>query len=224
MTPKNHKRAVNRRDSQNKSPKAFPMGATTSTSTWNTRGDPTPAMTHVQSMDNRPYKFVQTLDYGTILTSSSSSDVFYAQSFNIGGLANISSIASLFDQYKIAGVEVWITPTYLDYVGGNPNSVYYSVVDYDDSIVPTAINNLIQFQNCIEVSSTTGTYRRWVPHIAANVGGTTSAAGINLPAKWIDVALQSIPHFGIKVAVKASNVTTYLNMRVRYTILVRNVF
>jgi hypothetical protein len=179
-------------------------------------------MTNVQMMDNTPYKIVQTLEYGTALTSSSTADVFYAQSFNIGGLANIGAVNQLFDQYKIIGLEAWVTPTYLDYAGGNPNSVYLSVIDYDDSNVPANIGAMLQYQNCIEVSSTTGTYRRWTPHIG--VGSTGAVPAVNVTAPWIDIAYTSIPHFGIKLGCKASNVTTYLNLRVRYTVLFRNVF
>jgi hypothetical protein len=173
-------------------------------------------------MDNKPYLIVQTAEYGTIMTSSSTADVFYANSFNVGGLQNYTNLSTVFDQYQFVQLEAWITPTYQNYVGGSSNSVYLSVIDYDDAIVPTSVAILLSYQNCIEVSSNTGTYRRWKPHtILNNTGGQVSA---NVTNTWIDVASASAPHYGLKLAVKASNVTTAINLRVRYTIKFRNVF
>jgi hypothetical protein len=218
---------VRRRARQTKSPNNNnPMGAKVHTQTWSVIAQATPATTRVQNMDNRAHTVVQTVEYGTVATSSSGADQFFATAFVFSSLSQVSSFQNLFDQYRFDEIEVWITPTYQNSAGGASNSVYLTVIDYDDTSTPSAIGTLLQYSNCIECSATTGTYRRWKPHVGSILGiPATSAQGIgNIIAPWIDSASSAVNHNGLKMAVKASNATSTYNLRARFTMSFRNVF
>jgi len=169
---------------------------------------------------------VQTIELGTVATSSSGADVFFAQGVTLASLPQVASFTAVFDQYKIRQIEIWVTPSYNFAAGMNPNSVYLTVIDYDDSATPSAIGTLLQYSNCIEVSATTGVYRRWVPHVGVMLAQPTSSVqgNANKVAPWIDSSTTGVIHNGFKMAVKASSVTSIYNARLRLTIQFRNVF
>jgi hypothetical protein len=197
------------------------------TTLWSIRGEHKPGFTNSGMRDNLPYRISQITDQGTILTTSSTSDVFYAKSFQASDLDQYSTLASVFDQYKIDSVEVWITPSYQDITGPNPNSYYFTAIDYDDAQNFTSIAQIRQVPNCTDTSSYEGVYRKFVPHSALVSGGNLSVAGnglANIPATWQDVAYNGVPHFGLKIVAKASNVTTTFSLQTRMNLSFRNVF
>jgi hypothetical protein len=172
--------------------------------------------------DNMVYSFVQTLDSGTIMTSSSGADVFYSAAFIVTSLTQWNSFAAIFDQVKLKMIEIWITPTYQSTSGGASNSRMLCVIDYDDDVTPTATSALLQYTNVIDVNSYTGIYRRWAPHTQSLAG----PSGVrNLGPIWFDVASASgVKHFGLKLATFASSVTTTYNLMYRLHVDFRNVF
>lgn len=205
---------------------ANPMGAQDKVQTWSVTAGATPGLTRIQSMDNKPHRVVQTVELGTVATSSAGADVFFAQGITLAQLAQVASFTAVFDQYKIEQVEIWITPSYNFAAGMNPNSVYLTVIDYDDSTTPAAIGTLLQYSNCAEISATTGIYRRWRPHVGSMLAQPTSSVQgtANLIAPWIDSSTTGVIHNGFKMAVKASSVTSIYNARLRLTVAFRNVF
>lgn len=198
------------------------------TTLWSVRGEHMPNYNQSLSRDGVPYRVTQMVDVGTILTSSSGADVFFATAFNLNQLDQVASWQSVFDQYMIEAIEVWLIPTYQDTSGGNTNSVIYTTIDYDDSNTPTSLPNMRQIQNCIETTSYEGTHRIWVPHCAIttqnSTGSSTASGSANVPAPWIDSASPAVNHYGFKAAMKASAVTTVLRLVVRYHLAFRNVF
>lgn len=199
------------------------MGARVSTLTWAPATEQTPAMTRVQRLDNKSFQFCQLVDIGPILTSSAGAAVFYGTAFTLAQLLQVSSIQAIFDQYRIDELEVWITPSF---GGTNVNSLLYSAIDYDSSVTPGSISQISQYQNVIETSCANGHYRRWRPHVGVGVGiPNTSIQGMsNVPAPWIDSLTSGVNHNGLVIAMTASSTTTALNLRVRFTVSVRNVF
>ncbi len=204
------------------------MGERSMTKSWNVNSESTPALTRVQRMDNRQYTFCQLVDFGSILTSSAGAATFYGTAFNLNNLAQVSSIQALFDQYKIEELEVWITPSQNNAgsIINNVTSLLYSAIDYDSSAAPGSINQITQYQNVMESSCTTGHYRRWRPHVGSALGiaNTTVQGMANIPAPWIDSLTPGVNHQGLVLAMTASSTSTVLNLRVRLTISVRNVF
>jgi hypothetical protein len=223
MTPKKSLRAVNRRARQNKAPNVNDkIIAKVPTTLWSVRSGVRPGYGFSMIADNLIFKFVQTLDSGTVLTSSAGADVFYSTAFIVSSLTQWSSFAAIFDQVKLDMVEFWLTPTYQDTAGGASNSRALIVIDYDDDIAPTNTNALIQYTNCIDTNSYNGVYRRFAPHTQSLAGPSGSR---NLGPVWFDVASASgVKHFGLKMGAYASSVTTTWNLSYRLHVSFRNVF
>jgi hypothetical protein len=198
------------------------------TTLWSVRGEHMPGYNQSLTRDGVPYRVTQLVDVGTVLTSSSGADTFFATAFNLNQLDQVASWQSVFDQYMIEALEVWLIPTYQDTSGGNTNSVVYSTIDYDDSNAPTSLPNMRQIQNCVETTAYEGIHRIWVPHIAIttqnSTGSSTASGSANVAAPWIDSASPAVNHYAFKCAMKASAVTTVLRLVVRYHLAFRNVF
>jgi hypothetical protein len=214
MTPKKSLRAVNRRARQNKAPKQ-----TQAVITWGVRSEAQPAMLSIK-YDNQVFKIIQSFDSGTFLTSSAGGDVFSATSFLLSFLPQYTSFTAVFDQYRIAMIEIWITPTYQDYIGGSSTARYLTVIDYDDDATPTTTGQLLSYANCTDLSPYTGVYRKFVPHCASS--GPSS--NLNVAAPWFDSASSSAKHFGLKCGMFSSTITSSLQLKTRYTVEFRNVF
>jgi len=200
-----------------------PMGARPSSMTWSTLSQATPATTRVQNNDHQSYRFCQTMDFGSVLTSSAGGATFYGTAFVLAGLPQATSIQAIFDQYRIDEVEIWITPTLS--AGTTEANRMYSVIDYDTSTTPTSLVQLLQYQNCIETNETCGHYRRWKPRVGMGVGvANTTVQGMgNIASPWIDCLTPTVNHNGLLIGMAASATTCVLNLRVRLTVSVRNV-
>jgi len=176
--------------------------------------------------DNVPYKVVQTVDKGTVLTTSAGADTFYSQNFVLTDLDQVTSFQAIFDQYRIAAVEVWLTPTYQNSGGGASNSRFLTVVDYDDSASLSGTANARQYENCTDTTSNEGVYRRFRPHctyITSSGNSTSTTGNASTPSPWINAGSGTVPHYGFKIAAYAASVTTTFNLVIRYHIEFRNI-
>jgi hypothetical protein len=191
---------------------------------WSLLSGATPALTRVARFDNRPYKIVQLVDIGPILTSSAGAATFYGTAFNLNQLPQVASIQNIFDQYRIDQLEVWITPNTNSSLGTSTMQ-YYTAIDYDTSATPTTLSQLSQYSNVMETSSNDGHYRRWRPHIGVAVGiPNTSVQGMaNKKSDWIDCQTAGVNHNALVLGMQSNTTTTVLYLRVRFTISLRNV-
>jgi hypothetical protein len=171
-------------------------------------------------MENRPYNVYQTVDFGVVTTTSAGGEVDGASAFNLGQLAQASTLAALFDQYRLVEVECWLTPTYQNYGGGNSAARFSVAVDYDNSAT-VAFSSLNQYANVQDISANCGSYSRFKPHTTLSSQTNNSAA--NLTDTWIDCASSGQNWFGLKWACPATNVTYTLNLTTRYHFQFRNV-
>jgi len=155
-----------------------------------------------------------------VTTSSSGAEVDGASTFNLGQLAQQSTLSALFDQYRLVEIEFWLTPTYQNYIGGASNARYAVAVDYDNSTT-VSFSALLQYPNVQDVSANTGVYVRFKPHTTLSSQTNNSAA--NLTDMWVDCASPGQNWFGVKWAVPATSVTYTLNSCARYHFQFRNV-
>jgi hypothetical protein len=170
-------------------------------------------------LDNIPFNLYQTSDKGVLLTTSSGAEVDASLSFQFADFGNASAMSGMFDQYRIREVEVWVTPTYQDYLGGNSAARYAVVVDYDN-VNTVSFATAQEYTNCSVAPATTGVYMKFRPHVGMTVGSNSSAANVVSP--WIDTAVPSVTHYGIKFSAPATNVTYTLGVRYRAHIQLRN--
>lgn len=130
-------------------------------------------------------------------TSSSALATFGAFNFVVSALDQISPLTALFDQYRIAMIELWVTPQ------GSAVSVtgnIASVIDYDDSNALTTYAQALDYVNVVSTEAGVAHYRRFVPHVAVAAYSGTFASFANETAPWIDAASTGVQHYGLKLA------------------------
>jgi len=149
--------------------------------------------------------------------------MFASAPFSLANTSDYADYALVFDQYRIAGIEVRFSPSdVLSVVGGN----VYSVIDYDDSNNLTSVAAALSYSNCI-VSSCSGessvVLRSFKPHVAAAVYGSGAFTSYqNTTDAWIDSNSPNVNYFGMKWGVTVTGSTVIFNMDVRLHIQWRN--
>lgn len=157
------------------------------------------------------------------ITTSITVPVFRGQAFTVSGFAASSPYLTVFDQYKIDELEVWIEPVISQSSAIALVSNYSTAIDLDDANTPTAYDNVQDHQSAIISNGEAGHYHKWQPHvaIAAYSGAFTSFA--NIPAGWNDVASPNIQHYGLKYATNsATSIPIIYSLSVRARVSFRS--
>jgi len=196
---------------------------------WNAAAMREPYMDHLNIKDNKIFKIVQSKSLGNVVASLNSSAATYSKNWTSGDLAQFSSFSSVFDQYKIVKVEIWLTPQGPAVAPGYVNSTgarAYSVTDYDDSNNLSTSSQAMQYENVMIGGLGDGHYRSLRPHIAVSSYGGSFTQFTNMSSTWIDVASGSTQHYGIKFIIDPTNANNdvVFNAFTRVTIEFRNVF
>jgi len=135
-----------------------------------------------------------------LATSSTVAPVFNSVLFTIAGVADFSAFSAVFDQYRIRMIEVTIEPQLSEVTtpAGDPGE-WISVVDIDDSNVPTSYADLTSYSSAIQTKGTHAHYHRWVPSVAVAVYSGAFTSFASTTSMWLDVASSTIQHYGLKV-------------------------
>jgi hypothetical protein len=145
-----------------------------------------------------------------------------AYNFTFSVLTQASSLGAVFDQYRLAEIEVTIRPTYTTAISGMLVPLIYSVIDYDDSTTLTGGASTYEaYTNCTTTQFET-VVRRWRPH--ASSSGLTSGglvAGVNIESPWIDIANSTVEHFGLKLGMDAGNSGALAGLTINFRALVQ---
>jgi hypothetical protein len=160
--------------------------------------------------NNRIYRFAQYLPEATIAQTAISNSYYAGNSLavltpSLTQLDQASSFQALFDQYRITTVTIQFRPLYprQSFVPGTDiPPLIYTVVDYDDGVLPTSPAQLREYQ-CCAIHETDAFVVMFQPHcaLAAYSGTFTSYANVKSP--WIDCASSAVPHYGLKLCVLA---------------------
>jgi hypothetical protein len=140
-------------------------------------------------------------------------------SFNLN-----NNISTVYDQYRIECVEVWLTPqqSTSDTSTAAPGFLI-SVVDVDDANVPTNYDILARYQSAVETPGINGHYHRWVPHVAVAAYSGVFTSFANERSPWIDMASDAVQHYGMKVATRPGTQANVYDLTVRATFLFRGI-
>lgn len=172
-----------------------------------------------------PYNQIRiqgTVETANLFTSSTTVPTYSGTVFALSALANYSSYTSVFDQYMIEEIEMWIF-TGADGVDAISGAVgtWNSAVDYDDGNVPTTITQVSDKQTNVCSSIQAGHYHKWRPQYALGAYQGTFI-GFSTTRGWIDCASPSVQHFGVKTSCAATPANPFIfSSIVRYTIAFR---
>jgi hypothetical protein len=144
-----------------------------------------------------------------LFTSSASVPTYGGLVFTTNSVANPAAYLSLFDQYRVDLIEVWVRSTAPQ--GTSTFADMASCIDLDDGNTPTNFVEVENHPQSVVASSGAGRYFCWQPHVAvALFSGAFTSYGSE-PGGWIDSASPSVQHFGLKFAMGTEPVPlTYL--------------
>jgi hypothetical protein len=129
----------------------------------------------------------------------------------------ISTVAlTMFDQYKIEQLEIWLTPDTT--VTNLSRTMIASAIDLDDAATPTSFLTVSDKQGSLVTSGQAGHYHKWKPHMATAVYSGAFTSFANEPAGWIDSGSPNVQHYGVKSATSGAD-----GVVVRYSLEVRGV-
>jgi len=161
------------------------------------------------SVAGRPYPPVKSLtdkitvamtEYtSAFFTTSTTVPTFAALSFTLSALSGSSNYLTIFDQYRIDQVEVWLEPN----IPASVSPAYgllATCVDLDDATTPTVVNQVENHQGALVAQGSQGRYHKWKPHIAVASYQGTFVGFTNLGDQWIDSGSPNVQHYGFKVA------------------------
>jgi len=172
------------------------------TQIWNNGAEHEPRFGQTNSKDGKIFNLVQSAVNRQWLTSSSGGATGNAIAFTLSGNVNqATTLTSLFDQYRIMQVELWLKPS-TSFVSNSNVATLYSVIDYDDAINPTTEDQMQQYTNVTVTSLNEGVYRRFRPHIETAAYATSVFTAFkNEKSAWIDSASPGVSHYGFKALI-----------------------
>lgn len=171
--------------------------------------------------ENRTFSMVQTVVNTAFITSSVALNTYNVKQFQFNDIDQYSSLALVFDQYRIAAIEVYLTES-----GANANlsndGKLTSVIDFDDVTVLTG-TQAYDYSNAVTTSGASGHYRHFIPHVAvaAYSGAFTSFA--NQPAPWIDTSSPGVAHYGLKTMITPTSTVKTIDLVYRLHVQLRSV-
>jgi len=155
---------------------------------------------NIGCFDNQIYNLVDTVENLAYFTTGTVTTSFGGYFAALSSMGDASTYTAAFDQYRIMGMKLMITPT-VDKTSANVYTGHvHTCIDYDDvnSITPA---QALTYANCIVSNPGDTIIRTFKPHCAAAMySGAFSSFG-NVTSPWIDTASPSVQHYGLKIAV-----------------------
>lgn len=135
--------------------------------------------------------------------------------FALNGIGGTSTLASLFDLYRIEAIRMTVRPNnnalgLVDPTVTNLVPLYWTI-DYNDGVALTSASAATEYDNCMVLSpgeSATRTFRPMYNLVAKSAAGTDY---ISRSGDWLDTSSEDIIHYGCKFYIPAgAAVQTFL--------------
>jgi hypothetical protein len=134
-----------------------------------------------------------------VITQATASYVSWSPTLYANQIADITSLAAVFDQYKINMIEVVLKPRGNAVAPNTSSGQLYSVIDYDDNNLLSNATTAVAYANCITTEYYQPNRRCFRPRIAmAAYGSGTFGSYANIVAPWIDMNSLTVVHYGVK--------------------------
>lgn len=157
--------------------------------------------------------------------SVTTANVYGAYAFSLNDVPNASEFTTLFDQYRINSVRYKIMPRGSSAEAGTNNNVgkIFSVLDYDDGVAPTSVDQLCQYPNMKTTRTTSDHVRSLRPMFASTQYFTSTLSGYGARRGWLDCDYSAIPHYGIKYAIQGTAGAQVFDVLIEYSISFKGV-
>lgn len=188
-------------------------------------------------INNMIYPYKQWCDSSLLsnpsISSGNPADTYYAFQFTLDMIPQVATFAALYDQYRITEIQLIVRASAvvtIDEFEGQglpvgPHQFIYCI-DHDDANVPTSYNQIREYGNAKEMNMVTGkdVKIKFQPYVSTLVYNGITPAYRPVPAPFLDLSVTNVPHYGVKMALKGSNVSGLLscNVSARYCIEFKN--
>lgn len=162
----------------------------------------------------------------TLTLSTSGAVVENAQGFTLAQFPDVAAIAALYDQYCIYAVSsrAVIEPSLSTGVANAAYGIIATALDFDSSGNVTSLGAIERFSTVIISELIPGkSYERFVkPCVASVMGGSNSVTPVGLGTcrSWLNNALTSTPHFGIRHLTVNNTSATSVVVRLFFTAVI----
>lgn len=170
---------------------------------------------------NKVYHIFQEYSGGAV-SSDTTLDQTGAINFTASGNTQNAQLSAVFDQYRIAMVEVTFMPRVNLSTASSTPPVFYSVVDLDDSS-STSISSLSNYPGAKITEAYKQHVHTFVPHVAVAVYSGAFTSFANEVAPWIDVVSDSVQHYGVKWGFTTTSTVYTYDVKIRIHFQFKNV-
>lgn len=173
---------------------------------------------NVNKLRRQVHVFKRTAYLGTITASINTlgvpTPIATSYSFALSQLPNVSEFSNLFDQYKITGAKLSLTPALTEGIVSPLTSSaatlgysrVHSVIDFDDATFPTSEDQLLEYGSHKSTAPFQSHSRFIKPKVLHEVYRSAIATAYSpRSSSYLDMAYTDVPHYGMKVWVSAPN-------------------
>lgn len=172
--------------------------------------------------------FVRTAYRQNFISASTAGSSVASINFQLANIPNVTDFTNLYDQYMIKAVQVKFIPRVSEVsAGASAMGNLWIILDYDDSVVPGSLNQMLQYQN-VKRSQNNKIHTRYLkPAIANEVFATGIATAYNAKKNvWLDATNDAVEHYGIKIWVDqlpAGSATIQYDVVTKFYLAFKNV-
>lgn len=139
-------------------------------------------------------------------------DFMKGYSFNLNQLSNVTEYTSLFDQYRICGIQIAIVPTITGFDSASPSTSLSTflipevrtIVDHDDSANPASFNEMYEYKYCKMTRGNRVHTRYFKPSILQQAYESAVATAYTPKYnQWLSTTDPATPHYGLKIGIDA---------------------
>lgn len=167
------------------------------------------------------YRFTR-ISQGSQILASNAGAATGAYNFQLASLSGYTEFTALFDQYRIVGVEVQLIPNVTG-SDANPLSTVvllpnvHTVIDYDDDSTVGTLTTLMKYPSYRRTRGNQVHKRFLRPAAQIEVYKTAGTMGTSAKwGQWLDCGDSTIPLFGMKYYVDATNSATTIAYQVYF--------
>jgi len=152
----------------------------------------------------------------TTITEDTIGSVYGGTYFYLGQVPGSSDFTNLFDQYRIRKVVLSFKPNQQSFTSSTGSSAVTNIptrivtaIDYDDSVAPTSLNELREY-NTAQVNTMVESFTREIRPAVSIMAyeGVGSTGYCPKWDQWISTNDPGVPHYGIKWAVPSGVAST----------------
>jgi hypothetical protein len=191
---------VNRRSRQNKYPAKTQHTKASSRLPFFSTGAGAINQQMLLPLSDPTFTVVQSFEAVGSTTSSTTNPTFTAGYVTLAAFDQDASFKALFDQYRIEMVEYTFVPQTSEGYSGTNSGLFTVVIDYDDATALSSVASALDYPNQQTVRGLDPVKVVWKPKIAMAAYNGAFTGYANAGNQWLDIASDTIQHYGVKTA------------------------